>query len=99
GAGKTVFAKGVISAFSKAMVVSPTFTLVNQYKGKKNVNHFDLYRIENADELENIGASELLFGDSISLVEWPSRKQDWPQTVKKVNIIKSGENERTIIFE
>ena len=80
GAGKTVFVKGVVSAFCSCVVTSPTFTIVNTYEANIPLYHFDLYRLQSEEELYDIGAEELLFGNGISLVEWPEKKSFWPAT-------------------
>ena len=101
GAGKTVFAKGFVSVFDKdALVVSPTFTIINSYG--KGIYHFDLYRIESPEELMNIGADEVLFGENnISLVEWPSRvgKSYFGTSAISVMIEKLDDNKRKIVVE
>lgn len=102
GAGKTVFSKGIVSALSNGKVeaVSPTFVIMNKYETNPTVYHFDLYRISDSSELEAIGAEEYLFGDGISLVEWPSRVQDYfPKFSIKIYIKKLGDNERLIQIE
>ena len=71
GAGKTVFSKGfVLGRGIGADVVSPTFTIMNEY-GAGAVYHFDLYRLNSPMEFEATGAYEQLFGDGVSIVEWP----------------------------
>jgi tRNA threonylcarbamoyladenosine biosynthesis protein TsaE len=75
GAGKTVFARGFIRALTSPdeEVPSPTFTLVQVYEGDDcPIHHFDLYRIESADELYELGIEEAL-SDGITLIEWPER--------------------------
>lgn len=100
GAGKTVFSKGFTSAFSKANVTSPTFTIINVYPGKIPVYHFDLYRIKNSSELNDVGAEEYLYGDGISLVEWPERARElFGKDVISVTITKLGDSEREIKIE
>lgn len=70
GAGKTVFAKGFAEGLGVVDdITSPTFTIMNTYDNK--LNHFDLYRLNSVEELLSIGAEEELYGDKISLVEWP----------------------------
>ncbi len=73
GAGKTVFAKGIAKGLGIAEdVTSPTFTLLRQYeKGRLPLCHFDLYRIEDEQELEQIGFYEYLGGENICIIEWP----------------------------
>ena len=100
GAGKTVFSKGFVSAFSGAQVTSPTFTIVNTYEGKIPIFHFDLYRINDADELYMIGIEEYLYGDGITLVEWPERAMEvFPKSAKRVIIKKLDDTRREITIE
>ncbi len=72
GVGKTVFAKG----FAKGMgiedvVASPTFTIMQLYSGSElNLYHFDAYRIEDPDEIYDIGFTDYIGGDGICLIEW-----------------------------
>lgn len=99
GAGKTVFVKGVTDFFSagKAIAVSPTFLIVNVYETTPPIYHFDLYRINDIEELDAIGAEEYLFGDGVSFVEWPERALGYfPNSAKKIEIKKLSENERLI---
>jgi len=75
GAGKTTFVKGLAKNFkvSPNKVISPTFVLMNYYKGKLPLYHFDLYRLEKAPEIETLDLDEYFYGDGISLIEWPER--------------------------
>ena len=72
GVGKTAFVRGFTSLFAKnARVKSPTFALVNEYKGESvTVFHFDMYRITDEDELYSIGFYDYLNRGGIALVEW-----------------------------
>ena len=74
GAGKTVFAKGFAAGLGITNhITSPTFAIVNVYEGRLPFYHFDLYRLEDADELYNIGYEDYIYGNGISLIEWPDR--------------------------
>ena len=75
GAGKTTLAQGLLTGWGyTGSVTSPTFTLLESYDiDPISVHHFDLYRMESAEELEMIGARELFNPTSICLIEWPQR--------------------------
>ena len=71
GVGKTVFTKG----FAKGLgidedITSPTFTLINEYNGRIPLYHFDVYRIGDIEEMEEIGYDDYFFGQGICLIEW-----------------------------
>ena len=72
GAGKTQFVQGVASGLRiHAQVTSPTFNILLEYAdGTLPLYHFDLYRLDYADELEDVGYYEVIDGDGASFVEW-----------------------------
>jgi tRNA threonylcarbamoyladenosine biosynthesis protein TsaE len=76
GAGKTTLTQGIARGLGvprEEYVRSPTFTLVNEYKGKVPVFHIDLYRIASSHELEDLGLEEVFSGDGIAIVEWAEK--------------------------
>ncbi len=75
GAGKTHWTKGLVAGLgSQAVVTSPTFGLVHEYAdGSLTVHHFDLYRIDSADELLALGWDEYLDAGGVVVVEWADR--------------------------
>lgn len=74
GAGKTVLAKGLAQALGiTEQIVSPTFTLIQQYEGTLPLFHMDLYRISGTEEFEGIGGEELLYSDGVTLIEWSEK--------------------------
>ena len=71
GCGKTAFVQGVMEYFGDStQVVSPTFTLVNEYDGTLPVYHFDVYRLENLLPEQCDWMDDYLFGDGVCLIEW-----------------------------
>jgi tRNA threonylcarbamoyladenosine biosynthesis protein TsaE len=73
GAGKTTFVRGVVRGVgSPAHVASPTFQLVRIYAGRVQIAHVDLYRLEDGDELADLGLDELLDQGAV-VVEWGDR--------------------------
>ncbi len=94
GVGKTAFVRGFASVFAPAArVKSPTFALVNQYKGDRtSLFHFDMYRISSEDELYSIGFYDYL-EVGICLVEWSENIEEFlPDSYVRVEIIKNDES-------
>jgi len=75
GAGKTAFSGGFAKgAGYLGRVTSPTFTLMNIYESERfTIYHFDLYRLKNEADLENIGFDEYINSDGVVLIEWPEK--------------------------
>ncbi|MCR5734487.1 MAG: tRNA (adenosine(37)-N6)-threonylcarbamoyltransferase complex ATPase subunit type 1 TsaE [Lachnospiraceae bacterium] len=72
GAGKTVFAKGFAEGLGVTECVnSPTFTIVQEYDtGRLPLYHFDVYRIGDVNEMDEIGYEDYIYGDGVCLIEW-----------------------------
>lgn len=102
GVGKTVFTNGICRALGVCeYATSPTFTVVNEYDGAAfPVYHFDMYRIEDEDELIEIGFDEYLNAGGICIIEWPENiPNSLPQKRVNVKILRDSFTERTIIIE
>lgn len=77
GAGKTEFVRQMAHTLGiKDYITSPTFTIVNEYKGDIDLYHFDVYRIDDSDEMYEIGYEEYVYGDGVSVIEWPQLIDD-----------------------
>ena len=71
GVGKTAFAQGFGAALGVTeAITSPTFTLASQYEGRLDLNHLDVYRMEQLAEVLDVGLPEMLDEDGVTLVEW-----------------------------
>lgn len=72
GAGKTVLAQGIAKGLGiSEQVVSPTFTILQEYRdGRIPFYHFDVYRIEDPDEMYEVGFEDYFYGDGICMIEW-----------------------------
>lgn len=77
GAGKTAFVRGMARGMGlKCRVSSPTFTIVNEYLGERELIHFDMYRLDSADELYDIGWEDYLNRGAVCAVEWSEKVTD-----------------------
>lgn len=78
GVGKTVFTKGFADGLGVTEPVnSPTFTILQIYEeGRLPLYHFDVYRIEEPEEMEEVGFDEYVFGNGVSLIEWADRIEE-----------------------
>ena len=103
GAGKTHFTKGIAEGLCiDDNITSPTFTIVNEYEGGRlKLNHFDVYRVNDPDEIYAIGFDEYIFSDSVSVIEWWQYiKELIPKEYLQITILKrsEGEDYRKIIL-
>ena len=98
GAGKTAFVRGMARGLGiDARVSSPTFTIVNEYLGARELYHFDMYRLGSSDELFDIGWEDYLSRGGICAVEWSENVADaFEGDQICVRIEKTGDAERTI---
>lgn len=90
GVGKTVFTKGFASGLGITEPVnSPTFTIVQEYEGRLPFYHFDVYRIADPEEMEEIGYEEYFFGQGVCMIEWAELIEELiPDTAVRIFIEK-----------
>lgn len=94
GVGKTVFTKGLAKGLGiEEPVSSPTFTIVQVYEeGRLPFYHFDVYRIGDIEEMDEIGYEEYVYGEGVSLIEWANLIEDiLPEHYTEVKIEKDLE--------
>lgn len=95
GTGKTAFVKGLARGLSiHEPITSPTFTLVHSYESPKmNLNHFDVYRISDEEELFEIGFEEYLYAGELCVIEWADLIPNLlPEHTKWVRLERAGNN-------
>lgn len=100
GAGKTALAQGVARGLGVTeAVVSPTFILIREYRGRVPFYHFDAYRLQGPEDLNLLGAEEYLAGDGVVLVEWADRVDPaLPAERLDVALDYDNENKRRLSF-
>ena len=99
GAGKTAFVRGMARGLGiTGRVTSPTFTIVNEYEGAdRPLFHFDLYRLEDADELFDIGWEDYLARGGICAVEWSERAPEAMEGAVRVDIRQNGQDGQRVL--
>ncbi len=78
GVGKTLFSQGFAKGLGiEESVNSPTFTIVQEYDdGRLPLYHFDVYRIDDPEEMEEVGFSDMVYGEGVCLIEWSNLIED-----------------------
>ena len=101
GAGKTCFIRGLVRGLGVNQTVSsPTFVLVNEYRGRLPVFHVDAYRTESLAELLDLGLDEYIGGDGVTVVEWADKLPALlPAHTIWVHLMGLGDEPRTISVE
>ncbi len=103
GSGKTTFIKGLAAGLGAEKVEgvrSPTFVLLNLYKGRLPVYHMDLYRVQNVERLYDIGYEEYAFGEGVLVIEWAEKaEQALPPGTIRVSLRSVGKRSREVRLE
>ena len=100
GAGKTAFVRGMAVALGidPREVSSPTFTLIQEYRGRVRLEHVDLYRVSGR-ELDDLGLEELVAEDAIVVIEWADRLTAPIGEARTVRIVDRGGESREIFVD
>lgn len=97
GAGKTAFIRGIARGLGISdAVTSPTYTIVNEYRGSTPLFHFDLYRLSGPDDLFDIGWEDYLARGGVCAVEWSERAEEELEGSVKVTIQRINDTQRRI---
>ena len=98
GAGKTCFIQGLVRGLGVSVrATSPTFVLINQYRGRVPVYHVDAYRTDSLTELMDLGLLELLGGGGVTVIEWADKLPSLlPSEAIRVHIDGVGDEPRVI---
>ena len=101
GAGKTIFVQGLVRALGVTSgATSPTFVLVNEYRGRLPVHHVDAYRTASLAELLDLGVEEMMDGDGVTVIEWAERLEPvLPARAVRVRIAGVGDEPRRITID
>ncbi len=100
GAGKTCFIQGISQGLEvKDYVTSPSFTIINEYQGKVPVYHFDLFRLDDDEDIFELGYEEYFYGEGLTVIEWAEKiEQLLPKEHLKIDIKFKDRYQRTISF-
>lgn len=99
GAGKTTLSKSIgLGLGVDEYITSPTFNLINEYNGRLRMYHFDVYRLDNVEDLYDLGFDEYFYGDGVCVIEWANRIEEVIPKERIVLDIENGDdiNERII---
>jgi tRNA threonylcarbamoyladenosine biosynthesis protein TsaE len=101
GAGKTCFIQGLVRGLGVSTpATSPTFVLVNEYRGRLAVHHVDLYRLDTLAEMADLGLDELFAGHGVTVVEWADKLGPLlPPDAVRVHIDGVGDERRRITID
>lgn len=96
GAGKTTLTKSIGSGLGvDEYITSPTFALINEYRGRIPVYHIDVYRLENVEEIDDLGFDEYIYGSGVTIIEWAERIRSFLPKDRIILDIRRGDDENS----
>ena len=100
GTGKTSLTQGIAEGLGvREMVSSPTFTLLKEYEGRLPLYHFDLYRLDDATEIIDLGFEEYFESGGVCVVEWAHKAENlWPSEQLRIRLKMVSETKRGMIL-
>lgn len=102
GSGKTTLTQAIgqgLAVPADCFITSPTFSLLHEYSGRLPLYHMDLYRLATADEVLELGFEDYLYGDGLTVIEWPDRLQDlMPADRLDIHLTWTCENSRLAVL-
>jgi tRNA threonylcarbamoyladenosine biosynthesis protein TsaE len=102
GTGKTRLTQGIAAGLEVPAaypITSPTFTLINEYPGRFVLYHFDIYRLEGSQDLEDMGYEDYFYGDGVVVIEWAERVRDiLPEGALFINLTYLDEHNRELVI-
>ena len=103
GAGKTCLTQGLALGLGinpREYVTSPSFTLINEYRGRLPLYHIDIFRLKDREEVEELGYEEYLYGEGVTVIEWAGKAEGLlPEEYLRIELIHLTMNRRRIALE
>jgi len=100
GAGKTILTKSIAKGLGvKDYVTSPTFTLINEYKGRVPLYHFDVYRLEGVEDILDLGFEEYFYSKGVTIIEWGNKiERALPEDVLTIEMKMGSHIDERILY-
>lgn len=99
GAGKTTLTKSIAKSLGvKDYVTSPTFTLINEYKGRVPIYHFDVYRLEGVEDVMDLGFEEYFYSNGVTIIEWGDKIEKFlPEDILTIEMKRGKTDDERIV--
>lgn len=100
GAGKTTLTQSIgLGLGVEDYITSPTFILINEYRGRMWLYHFDVYRLENVEEVYDLGFDEYFYGNGVCIIEWAEKIEKFlPRERIEINIKMEAKVEERMLY-